>query len=29
MALDLCQNCVSVHYLGNGLIEVDPILYMH
>ena len=24
MALDWCQNCVSVQYLGNGLIEVDP-----
>ena len=28
MVRDWCQNCISVHYLGNGLIEVDPVLYM-
>ena len=29
MALDWCQNDVSVQYLGNGLNEVDPSLYRY
>ena len=29
MALDWCINCVSIQYLGDSLIEVDLILYMH